>query len=695
MSASCRLSPPGDEHASHDLDVLDLVRESVIVFDIEGRVTTWNAAAERLYGWRRPEAVGAILKTLVQCVPSTSLKRIKAKLCRTGTWESEVRRTAKDGTRVVVRARWSLRRDRNGDPLDVVETSVDITAARHTEEALKQAEYQYSNLFQAMAASFWELDFSEVGRMVRELSKLGVRDLEGYFAQNPAFVRRMIQATRIRDVNEQTVTLFGRGDKQELLEDLGRFWPEESVPIFAASVLAAVEGRPFYSHETKFVALDGREVDTLFTACFPPEMLARGMLLIGIIDISAANKAKRALESSERRYRNLFQFMPIPVWQLDSGELVDIFKGLKAAGVIDLKLYIDAHPEFVEQAMDALRVVEVNGRTTELLGARDAQEIYGPVTRFWRESPDVFRRAVEACFLGAAEHHEQIKLPTLDGRSLDALFAHAFFWPPNDMATSLVALIDISDRVRAQGMLAQVQSEFAHASRVSMLGELTASIAHEVNQPLAAIITNGEASLRWLDRPEPDVAEVRALTVYTVADARRAADVIGRIRDMVVRTGTKPAPTAINKVIEEAVLFLRHEFQRLETEVLLDLAVGLPDLPGDRVQLQQVVVNLALNAVQAMAQSAGKPRRLTLRTALADAQALRVEVEDTGPGIPAENIDLLFDSFFTTKPDGMGIGLPICRSIIEAHGGRIAVANLPSLAGAKVTFTLPVLEEST
>jgi len=274
----------------------------------------------------------------------------------------------------------------------------------------------------------------------------------------------------------------------------------------------------------------------------------------------------------------------------------------------------------------------------------------------------------------------------MDGSEFEGLFTACF--PPDTMnkGTLLIGVVDISERVRSQAMLQRVQADFAHAARVSMLGELTASIAHEVNQPLAAIATNAAAGLRWLSRPEPDVDEVRALTHRITDDARRAADIIARIRAMATRTAPEQTALSINSVIEEAAIFLRHEIQAQGTELILDLAPDLPKVIADRTQMQQVVANLAVNALQAMNHQT-TPRRLTIRSALSEPGVVQVAVEDSGPGVPAENLARLFDSFFTTKDAGMGMGLPICRSILEAHGGDIRAENTPD--GARLSFALP------
>ena len=297
---------------------------------------------------------------------------------------------------------------------------------------------------------------------------------------------------------------------------------------------------------------------------------------------------------------------------------------------------------------------------------------------------------MQARFQGASRFEAEMKIRTFDGELRDVLYVAHFPEAFGHEALGLGCLVDISDRVKAETMLAEVQAEFAHAARVSTLGELTASIAHEVNQPLGAILTNGEAALLWLNRPEPNLDELRALAARTIADARRAADIIRRIRDMATRAETKRSRVALNAVIQEVLLFLSSELRRQGVETTLELAAALPDVVGDRVQLQQVFVNLAVNAIHAMAGQ--EIRQLVIRTMRLGEAAIGVEVEDTGHGIPPDSLNQLFQSFFTTKRDGMGIGLAVCRSIIEAHGGTIEATNRPG-GGARFRFTLPIFAE--
>jgi signal transduction histidine kinase len=391
-----------------------------------------------------------------------------------------------------------------------------------------------------------------------------------------------------------------------------------------------------------------------------------------------------ALKRSEHRYRNIFQAMSVAFWELDFFPVGDLLRDLRKQGVADFAGYFKQHPQFVRAMMDATRIIDANDRTLALHGPGDKAAILAAgLSAYWpAASSHVYAEAVIAAVTGAPHYITETKLQTLHGVEFDALFTAVF--PPDTMnkGTLLIGVVDISERKKAEAMLAQVQAEFAHAARISMLGELTASIAHEVNQPLAAIAASAAAGQRWLGRDEPDLDEVKTLVARIARDADRAAQIIGRVRDMAMRRAPEPAPLSLNGLVEEAMVFLRHEIQSHEVALTLDLARGLPPVMADRTQLQQVVVNLAVNALQAM----GQGGRLVLATAATDG-GVQLTVTDTGPGIPNADLGKLFASFYTTKDGGMGMGLPICQTIVESYGGTIAAANGDT--GAVFTVTLP------
>ena len=251
------------------------------------------------------------------------------------------------------------------------------------------------------------------------------------------------------------------------------------------------------------------------------------------------------------------------------------------------------------------------------------------------------------------------------------------------------ALMDVTDTKQAQEALQQAQAELAHITRVTTLGELTASIAHEVNQPLAAVVTNAESSLRWFGRNPPELAEARNAVERIIKDAHRASAVIKRIRELATYSDPEFAPLDINGAIDETLHLLRRELSLQRVSLRLDLAPGLPPVLGDRVQLQQVVINLVMNGVESMAKVSERPHTLTIKSRQHEAGQILVAVRDTGVGIDPESADRLFVAFFTTKPGGMGMGLSICRSIIEDHDGKLWASGDDG-PGATFQFTVPV-----
>jgi len=241
---------------------------------------------------------------------------------------------------------------------------------------------------------------------------------------------------------------------------------------------------------------------------------------------------------------------------------------------------------------------------------------------------------------------------------------------------------------RREAHLRDARIELAHANRVTTTGQLAASIAHEVSQPIAAALTNANAASRWLGTEPPDLEEVRQALGRIIRDGTRAGDIISRIRALVRKAPPLTDQLDINETMREVIALTRSELRSNGTSLQTKLADGLPLVPGDRIQLEQVMLNLILNAVEAMSGSRETVRELVIRTEQDGPGSVLVAVEDSGPGLKPETLDRLFDPFYTTKPGGMGMGLSICRSIIEAHGGRVwATANVSQ--GATFQFTLP------
>jgi len=250
--------------------------------------------------------------------------------------------------------------------------------------------------------------------------------------------------------------------------------------------------------------------------------------------------------------------------------------------------------------------------------------------------------------------------------------------------------MDVTELKRAEEerqRLRQAETDLAHISRVNTMGELTASLAHEIKQPIGAAVANAEACVQFLDHDQPDVAEAREAAIEMATDARRAAAIIDHVRSLYRKGSSHQEIVDVNDVIREIVLMLHNHASRYSVIMRTELAEKLPNVMGDRVQLQQVLMNLMMNGIDAMKDVDGT-RELTINSQRAENEQLVVSVIDTGVGLPAGNADQIFNAFFTTKSQGTGLGLAISRSIVESHGGRVWATANPG-RGATFQFTLP------
>ena len=334
---------------------------------------------------------------------------------------------------------------------------------------------------------------------------------------------------------------------------------------------------------------------------------------------------------------------------------------------------IDANQAFLDMVgYDQEDIVSGRLRWTELTPAE------------WRDADDQALAEVEAA--GAVQPREK-EYFRKDGSRVPVLVARAIFEWKRDEGVAFV--LDLTERKQVEEALHDAQTDLAHVVRITTLGELTASIAHEVSQPLAAITANAEACLSWLGRATPDLGAARRSVEWIVDDGKRANEVIRRVRALAKKTAIEKVPLDVNDVVRETLALVHRELTCHRVSLKTALAPALPMVLVDRVQLQQVIINLVMNGIEAMQAVADRPRELEIRSSQDEACQVHVSVTDCGVGISAENADRLFNAFFTTKASGMGMGLSICRSIVEAHGGRLwSTGNVPH--GATFQFTIPV-----
>jgi PAS domain S-box-containing protein len=336
------------------------------------------------------------------------------------------------------------------------------------------------------------------------------------------------------------------------------------------------------------------------------------------------------------------------------------------------------------------RIIEANQAFLDIVGY--AREDFASGRLRWTElTPAEWRDADDQAIAelkeaGTVQPREK-EYFRKDGSRVPVLVARAIFEWNRDEGVAFV--LDLTELKHAEGALRDAQTNLAHVVRITTLGELAASISHEVNQPLAAVVANAEACLRWLDRGTPDLDAARRSVEWIISDGVRASEVIRRVRALANKTDIEKVPLDINDVLKEVTALVQREMDSHQVWLRMELTPVLPPILGDRVQLQQVIINLVMNGIEAMQSVMDRPRELVIRSRQDKTQQVLVSVADCGVGISAENADRLFNAFFTTKSSGMGMGLSICHSIMEAHGGRLwATANLPH--GAMFQFTLPV-----
>jgi len=405
-------------------------------------------------------------------------------------------------------------------------------------------------------------------------------------------------------------------------------------------------------------------------------------------EIIEHKRADAELRESEQRYRHIFQTAGVSIWEEDFSQVTAAIDDLKAQGVRDFSQYIAAHPEFIQQAISMVKIIDVNDATVKLFEAQSKDELLVSLHKiFLPEAEEVFAGELIAIAEGRTSFESETILQTLKGGKLTVLFTITFPPQPAKLNSVLVRIMDITERKRADEALHKTQAELAHVTRVATLGELTASIAHEVNQPLAAIVTKGNACLRWLAGDSPNLDEARETARRIIRDGNRAGDVIGRIRTLLRKTGTEKELLDMNQAVREVVALAEGEVRRNGVALRTELTGDLPPILGDRVELEQVVLNLIMNAIEAMSAIGDRPRELVVRTQSGEVDQVCVTVQDSGIGLDPQSMGRIFDAFYTTKSQGMGMGLAISRSIVENHGGQLwAVPN--EGPGATFQFTL-------
>jgi PAS domain S-box-containing protein len=438
-----------------------------------------------------------------------------------------------------------------------------------------------------------------------------------------------------------------------------REWRERDARTLA-EMKASGTVQPF---EKEYFRKDGSRIPVLIGVTAFDEKRNQGVGFV--LDLTERKRAEVELRVSEQNYRMLFE-------SIDEGFCTIEVLFDQNEKPVDYR-FLQISPSFERQT----GIKNAAGRRMREIAPQHEEhwfEIYGRIAL----TGEAMRFENEAKQLGRWYDVYAFRVEDPKRRHVGILF--------NDITERKRA----EERLRAsEQRLLDAQMELARVTRVTTLGELTASIAHEVNQPLAAVATNAAACLRWLDRATPDLDAARRSVEWIVNDNNRASAVIQRVHALAKKAEIEKVPLDINDLVREVIALVQRELISQQVSVRTELAPALPLIVGDRVQLQQVMINLVMNGIEAMKSVTDRARELVIRSDQDETRQVIVSVTDCGVGISAENADRVFTPFFTTKSSGMGMGLSICRSIMEAHGGRLwASANLPH--GATFQFSLPV-----
>jgi PAS domain S-box-containing protein len=613
--------------------LLSLAHDAIIVRDPEGRITFWNEGAVKTYGWTAEQAIGRVGHELLQTRFPVSRRAVEIALREHGEWEGELTHITRQGSAIFVTCRQSLQPDEHGAARAILEISRDITERKQAEQELRASEARFRTFVDHATDAF--MLHSEDGTIL--------------------------------DVNRHACDSLGYS-RDELIG----MTPIDFDPDVRrrGGILALRDGHPKAPRLQNFYErLDAGEIMTFESrhrrkdgTVFPVEVRVREFrqggrrLRISLTrDITERKRAEEALRESEEQWRAVFENNPTMYLMAD------------VAGTI-----VSVNPFGAEQ---------LGYRADELIGRR-VQDLFHEVDR------EAVRRNTAICLgqPGRAISWELRKIRK-DGEVLWVReTARAMLF--NKRPVVLIACEDITDGRRAAETLREVQMELAHANRLATMGQLTASIAHEVKQPIGATVTNAQAALRFLGDPTVDLDEVREILNDIVKDGNRASEVISRIRGLIKKEPPRRDLWEINGAIREVIELTRGEAVKNGVSVRAELANGLPLVQGDKVQLQQVILNLIVNAIEAISDVDEEARELLISSGTIVSGGVLVTVRDSGPGLAPAALDRVFESFYTTKSSGLGMGLSICRSIVEAHGGRLwASANDPR--GAVFQFTVP------
>lgn len=614
--------------------LLNLAHDAIIVRDAQDRITFWSSGAQKTYGWTLVEALGQVSHVLLKTRFLKPLAELRAEVAEKSQWDGELTHTRKDGGEIVVASRWAAQSHRGSKQIGVLEIDRDITEQKRTEEALRTSE--------STLRSFYESAPLMMGVVEVPADNSDIIHLYDNPATDWFFGRRRGstagQSARGMGVPEEAVKTwtenYRRSEREGRPVEFGYWHQQESGAVWLSATVALI-GR-------------GNWGRTRFS--------------YAVADVTKRKRAEEALQSSEERLRLATLGADLGIWDWD----IEHDKAYLSGKYYELTCYQEGE---VQPNLEFFR---------GLVHPEDLPAVESTLAAHFRGESD----------FSVTEYRMRMKTGAYRWiRAVGKVVARNAQGAPLRMAG---VIADITMQKKAEAVL---REQLAHASRVSTMGELASSIAHELKQPLTAMLCNIDAAQLHLNRAHPALVEVREILADIREENRRAVEVIQSLRSLMQKHVVEREPLEINLLADDVLRLVKEDATSRRIRITPELSPRLPAVHGNRVQLQQVLLNLIMNAMDAMDQQPPERRRLSVATNLAPDGGVEVSVSDSGPGIDPSDLSRLFQSFFTTKNGGLGIGLSVAEKIVTAHGGRIRAENRPG-GGAVFRFVLPNLNNA-
>jgi len=535
----------------------------------------------------------------------------------------------------------------------------------------RESEARYRKIFEAAGVGLWEEDYSAVRREILRLRGQGVTDFRDYFRRHPEEVSRLARMIRVLNANSQALKFHGAGSLAELGGSLEAISVPQTLPVFGQALAAIAESAGFFESEVQGRTLQGQTVYSVIRFAIPREEEQYHRLIVSTVDITRRKQAELALQESEARFRKIFEDAKVSLWENDFSSAFQAIQGLKARGIADLRGYLEEHPGFTRECLGTIRILDVNRETLRLYKAAGKEQFVGSLSRFISaDNLDSYREELLAIAEGREHFESEQKDSTLAGEPMNILVSYAVPRTLEESRRVVVSVTDITAHKRAEEEQLKVQ-------RLESLGVLAGGIAHDFNNLLTAILGNlsllqaGGNQDQVLSETKKAVARARGLTEQLLTFSRGGAPV-KKLVDLA-------------KLLPETVSFA---LAGSNVQASFRIAPDLLEAELDESQFAQVINNLVINARQAMPEGGRLEVQAANEEGLAGRQFVRISFRDHGEGIAQAHLAKIFDPYFSTKPDGKGLGLTVVYSIIRAHGGRVEAESEPG-RGAVFTLHLP------